>query len=118
MRSRLRTVLAAAAVLGAAGALAVWAWLPFDPFEGPAGRLDEILPGDVDAAFRADGPDLLGAPFVRTLRAHPEIDRLLREVGFPDRVEAPIARVESGAAGVSARSRARVSWPSTSAGTG
>lgn len=95
MNPRLRSATwACAAALGTA-LLALWAWLPYDPFEGPAPPLDRLVPRDADAVFRCDGPELLGSPLLAAVRDHTEGARLRDRFGFDERVLDPLRRVEA-----------------------
>jgi len=78
MKRRARTVLLVLLSVLAAGLLALFVWLPWNPFESDAGPLDEWVPADVDAVIRFDAGALRRADALATLWDGPT-GRLLRD---------------------------------------
>jgi hypothetical protein len=67
MKGRARTVVLVLSACLAAAVTAVFLWLPWNPFEDPAGPLDEWVPADVDALVRFDARALRDAEAVHKL---------------------------------------------------
>ncbi|MCE9635285.1 MAG: hypothetical protein K8T90_06215 [Planctomycetes bacterium] len=94
MKTSTRIVLALFLLL-LLGLMAFMAWLPFDPLEEPAGRIDAMIPRDVDSAWRFDGPALLRSPFALTAWDRPEAVELRARFDVEGRVLGPLRRVEN-----------------------
>jgi hypothetical protein len=88
MKRRARTVLLVLSSALAAGLLALFIWLPWNPFEADAGPLDAWVPADVDALLRVDAAGIVRAPAVRTLWDGPAGRRVRDEFGLDEELDA------------------------------
>src|SRR5262245_37109797 len=87
MKRRARNVLLVLLAVFAAGLLALFAWLPWNPFEADAGPLDAWVPADVDALVRFDARGVRDASAVRTLWDGPAGRRLRDEFDLDARLD-------------------------------
>ncbi len=76
-------------------AILLFAWLPFDPLEPPAPRLDRMIPVSVDLAVRFDGKAALGSPFAASVWDHPEVLALRERFDVEGRIVRPMREVEA-----------------------
>src|SRR5262245_23878757 len=85
-RARLAVVTALSCV--AAAALALFLWLPWNPFEEDAGPLDAWVPADADAVVRFDAGALQRSDLVRRLWDGPAGERLHAALDLGDVLDA------------------------------
>jgi hypothetical protein len=87
MKRRARTVLLVLLCALAAGLLALFIWLPWNPFEADAGPLDAFVPTDVDAFIRLDVGGVSRADGLRTLWNGPAGRRLRERFGLDGKLD-------------------------------
>lgn len=87
-----RRILVVIVALAALAVYAAFLWLPFDPAEDPAGPIDEMVPRNVDTAWRLDGPALISSPFAVAAWESPEGRELRALWGVEERFLAPVRR--------------------------
>ncbi len=75
-------------------ALVVLVWLPWNPLEGDAGPLDEMLPEDVDVAVRFEPRELALSPLADSLWRQEATQRARSAVDLEARVLGPLRAAE------------------------